>query len=81
MRPLRVGLGVVAVADLLGEVLGDVPDALGGVLRPGQDALGVELDAEPGDVVGLVSELVERLVSAGQDFPAGRVEVVPGAWL
>ena len=50
-----------------------------GVLGPGEHALGVELVPEPGHVVGLVAELVEGLVPAGQDFPGGRVEVVPGA--
>ena len=48
------GYRLVAVADMLGQVLGDVADAAVGVLRPGQDALGVEAVAEPGDVQRLV---------------------------
>ena len=51
---LVVGLGVVAVGDVLGEVLGQVADAAACVLGPGQDALGVEAVAEPGDVQRLV---------------------------
>jgi hypothetical protein len=39
---LSVGLGVVAVADLLGQVLGQVADAPGGVFGSGEHALGVE---------------------------------------
>ena len=46
--------------------------------EPGEHALGVEPFAEPGHVVRLVAELVERLVPGSQDFPGGRVQVVPG---
>jgi len=75
VRPGRVGVGVVAVADLLGEVLGQVADAPACVLRSGQHAFGFELGAEPGHVVRLVAELVQRLVPGWQDLPGGRVEV------
>ena len=51
---LGVGVGLVAVAELLGQVLGQVADAPGGVLGPGEHALGVELGPEPGHVPGLV---------------------------
>jgi hypothetical protein len=40
----------VAVAELLGQVLGEVADAPGRVLGPGEHALGVELGPEPGHV-------------------------------
>jgi hypothetical protein len=64
-------LGAVAVADVLGEILGDVADAPVSVLGPGQDALGVEAIAEPGDVQRLVivADGVECFVPGRQDFP------------
>jgi len=49
---LAVGGDLVAVGGLLGEVLGDVADALVGVLGAGEDTFGVDLDPEPGDVDG-----------------------------
>jgi hypothetical protein len=62
---------VVAVADLLGQVLGQVPDAAPGVLGSGEYTLGVEPFSEPGHVVGfgVGGEGVEGLVRGGQDFP------------
>jgi len=66
MRPLRVSLGVMAVADLLGQVLGQVADAPGRILRAREHALGVEALAEPGHVVRLVAKLPEILA---QQFP------------
>ena len=69
MRALGVGVRAVAVADLLGQVLGQVADAPVSVLGPGEHALGVEPDAEPGQVVGLVAELVEGLVPGGRTSP------------
>ena len=54
VRPLRVCVRLVAVADLLGEVLGQVPNAPAGVLGPGEHALGVEPLAEPGHVPRLI---------------------------
>jgi hypothetical protein len=65
MRLLRVSLGVVAVADLLSQVLGQVADASRGVLRAREHALGVEPIAEPGHVMRCIAELVQRLVSRG----------------
>jgi len=50
MIPLLVSGGMVAVAELLGQVLGEVADAPGRVLGPGEHALGVELGPEPGHV-------------------------------
>jgi hypothetical protein len=80
MCPLRVSLGAVAVAELLGEVFGQVADAPGRVFGSGEDALDVEPVPEPGHVMGLVAELVQGLVPGGQDFDfaGGRVQVVPG---
>jgi hypothetical protein len=52
---LGVALGGVASGDLLGQVLGEVADAPGGVLGSGEHALGVELGSEPSHVAGLVS--------------------------
>jgi len=46
MGTLRVGVGLVAVANLLGEVLGQVTDAPGGVLGPGEHDLGEREQAE-----------------------------------
>ena len=66
--PPPVALGAVAVADLLGEVFGQVADAPGCVLGRGEHALGVESGAEPGHVVRLVAELIQRLIPAGQDL-------------
>ena len=73
----ELGVGLVAVAYLLGEVLGQVADAPGGVLGPGEHALGVEPDPEPGHMPRLIvgADGVERLVPGRQDFPGGRVEV------
>ncbi len=71
-------LRLVAVGDVLGQVLGEVADAPVRVPGPAQHALGVEPFAEPGDVLRFVlrSDRVERLVPGGQDFPGRRVEVV-----
>ena len=55
MVGLGAGGGLVAVAEVLGQVLGEVADAPAGVLLSGEDALGVEALAEPGHVPGLVS--------------------------
>ena len=69
MVALAVGFGVVAVGDVLGEVLGQVADTAVCVLAPGQDALCVEAVAEFGDVQGFVviSDGVERVVPSGQE--------------
>ena len=48
MCPSGVGIGLVAVAYLLGEVLGQVADAPRGILGPSKHALSVEPDPEPG---------------------------------
>ena len=77
VSPLGVACGLVAVGDVFGEVLGQVADAAGRVLRPAQDALGVEPVPEPGHVqrLILVADGVEGLVPGGQDFAGGGVEV------
>ena len=64
MSDLSIGTDLVAVADVLGQVLGEVADAPAGVLRARQDALRVEAFAEPGDVQRLIvgADRVERLV-------------------
>src|SRR5690348_9102548 len=48
MLTLEVSLGVVAVTELLGQVLSEVADAPARVLGPGEHTLGVELGPEPG---------------------------------
>ncbi len=73
VRVLGTGLRLVAV----GYLLGQVADAPGRVLRSGQDALGVELGAEPGDVQRLIipADGVERVGLGGQELAGRRVEV------
>jgi hypothetical protein len=44
---LGVGLSLMAPADVLGQVFGQVADAPAGVLGPGQHALGVEAEVVP----------------------------------
>jgi hypothetical protein len=70
----------VALPQLLDQVLGQVTDALPGVLGARQETLRVELQAEPDDMPRLISgaDRVERLVPAGQQLPAGRVEEAAG---
>jgi len=77
MYPLGVGGRLMAVGHLLGEVFGQVPDAPGRVLGPGQHALGVEPFPEPRHVHRLVllADAVQRVIPGGQDFAGGRVEV------
>ena len=77
MRPFGVGLGLVAVGHLLGQVLGQVADAPGRVLRAGQHALGVEPVPEPGHMhrLVLVPDRVQGLVPGGQDFPGVRIDI------
>jgi hypothetical protein len=69
---LAVACGLVAVAEVLGQVLGEVADAPAGVLRSGEDALGVEPLAELGHVLGFVTvaDGVEGLVP-GREYLAG----------
>jgi hypothetical protein len=76
----RAGGGVVAVAEVLGQVLGEVADAPGGVLAPGQDALGVELRPEPRDVQRLVlwADGIQGLIPRRQELAGHRVEVAAG---
>ena len=63
-------VGVEGVAEVLGQVLGEVADALVRVRRSGDDALNIDLRTEAdhvqrfGRVVGV--ELVECLVPGGQ---------------
>ena len=70
-------LRLVAVGDVLGQVLGEVADAPVRVLGPGEHALGVEAVAEPGGVQRfvLVADGVERVIPGRQDFTGFRVEV------
>ena len=77
MRRLVGGGALVAVADMLGQVLGEVADAPASVLRSGEHALRVEPLTEPGDVQWLVvlADCVECLIPGGQDFPCARVGV------
>jgi hypothetical protein len=67
----------VAAADLLGQVLGQVPDTPGRVFGSGEHALGVELGPEPGRMQRLIrwADRVESLIPGGQDLPGGGVEV------
>ena len=80
---LAVGVGGVAAGDLLGQVFGEVADAPAGVFGPGQDALGVELGPEPGDVQRFIvrADGVEGLVPGRQDLPGRGVEVVAGRFV
>jgi hypothetical protein len=79
LRGLVVGGGLVAVGDVLGEVLGQVPDAPRGVPGPGQDALRVESRPEPGDVqrLVLVADRVECVIPGRRELASLRVEVPP----
>ena len=78
MRRLVLGAGLVAVADVLGQVLGEVADAPAGVPRTGQNALRVE----PHDVQGfvVVADRAERLVPGRQDLtrPVPHMNRFPG---
>ena len=75
---IRLGSAATAVGDLLREVLGQVADALVGVLAPEEHALRVELRAEPGHVPGLIMrpDSVQRVLPRLEDFPGSGVEVV-----
>ena len=74
---LGVGIALVAVGDLLSEVLRQVPDATGRVLGPGQHALSVEPFPEPRHMQRLVviPNGVQGLIPGGRDFARGAVEV------
>ena len=74
---LRAGGGLVAVAHLLGEVLGQVADAPGRVRGPGEHALGVEPFPEPGHVPGQViaADGIQGLIPGRQHLAGGRVDV------
>ena len=67
-------VGLVAVADVLGQVLGEVADAPAGVLGSGEHALGVEPGTEPGHVqrLVLVADGVEGLVPGRQHLAGVR---------
>ena len=80
MLALRVSLGVVAVAELLGQVFGQIADAPAGVLRSGEHALGVELGPEPGHMRRVVvrADGVQGVVPVGQQLPRVGVEVAAG---
>ena len=74
---LRAGVGLVAVGDLLGQVLGEVADSPGGVLGPGQHALGVELRAEPGHVRRVIVR-ADRIQGPGPRLAAAPRWLCPG---
>ena len=80
MVVLGGGLGVVAVGDLLGQILSQVADAASRVLGPSEHSLGVEPLPEPGHVMGFSvgADIVQGLVPGRQHLPGGRVEVAPG---
>ncbi len=73
MGAFGVALRLVAV----GHLLGQVPDAAGGVLGAGQHALGVEPVPEPGHAHRLIlgGDRVESVVPGGQDFPGARINI------
>ena len=77
---LCVASRLVAVAEVLGQVFGEVADAPAGIAGSGEDALGVEPGTEPGDVpwLVLVADGVERLVPGREDLACSRVDVVAG---
>jgi hypothetical protein len=77
VRRLVLGAGLVAVADVLGQVLGEVADAPVSVFRSGEHALGVEPVAGFCDVQRLVvvADHGECLVPGGQDFAGSRIDV------
>jgi hypothetical protein len=77
---LRICCRLVAVADVLGQVLGEVADAAARVLGTGDDALSVEPGTEPGYVqrLVLVADTVECLVPGRQDLAGCGVEVGSG---
>ena len=74
---LSIGVGLVAVAELLGQVLGQISDAPSGVFGPGEHTLGVELSAEPDHMQRLIiwANGVQGLVPGGQQLASGGVEV------
>ena len=67
----------VAVAHLLGEVLGQVADAPRRVRGSGEHALGVEPFPEPGHMPGQViaADGIQGLIPGRQHLPGGRVDV------
>jgi hypothetical protein len=77
VRALSVAVWLVAVPELLGQVLGQIADAAGGILGPGENALGVELGPKPGHMPGLViiGDGVQCLIPGGQQLASGEVEV------
>ncbi len=77
---LGVAVFMVAVAEVLGQVLGEVADAPAGISRSGQHSFSIEPGAEPGHVqrLVLVADGVEGLVPGGEHLAGARVEVGPG---
>ena len=73
MGTLGVGAGLVAVAELLGQVLSQIADAPGGVLRSGKHALGVELGSGPDHMPRFIirADGVKGLVPGGQQLAGG----------
>jgi hypothetical protein len=78
---LAVGVGV-GLGDRLGEVLGQVPDRPVRILARGDDALDVDLAAEPHHHprlrLGVGVELVERLLPRRQRNPAAVLDPLGG---
>ena len=77
MLALGIGVWVVAVAELLGQVLGQIADAPGGVLGPGEHALGVEFGPEPDHMPRLVirADSIQGVIPGREQLAGGGVEV------
>ena len=75
VRARGVSVGLVAVAELLGQVLSQIADAPGGVLRSGKHALGVELGPGPDHMPRFIirADSVKGLVPGGQQLAGGGV--------
>ncbi len=72
-----VSVRLMAVAELLGQVLGQISDTPGGVLGPGEHALGVELGPEPHHMPRIVirADGVQGFIPGRQQLAGGGVEV------
>ena len=77
MRALSVGVCLMAFADLLHEVLGEVADAVGGVFGPCQHALRIKLGPEPDNVPRVVAgaDRIHGFIPRRQQIASGRIEI------